>query len=146
MPKEFRVKKGYRIIISLIAILFCIAILRDTYKYFYYEFDSNTFQINLILAGCTLVLVFFALNSNSLIYRIFDDEIAIKSFLKKEKKYSISKIEVVEILSDRFSIIKIFFTDGKKITLMPIENETQFIEILEGKLKVLGRAWSFVRK
>ena len=146
MVKEFRVKKGYRTVISVIAILFCLALLRDAYLYFVNEIDSSSFQINFILTGCTLVLVFFALKSNYSIYRIVDDELAIRSFLKNEKHYSISKIEVVEILSDRFSIIKIFFSDEEKITLMPIDNESEFVGVLGEKLKVLGKAWSFVKK
>lgn len=146
MAKEFRVKKGYRIIISLIATLFCLALFRDAYIFFVNEISSRTLQVNLILIGCTLVMVFIALESNNLIYRIVYNEIEIRSFLKKNKHYSIFKIEVVEILSDRFPIIKIYFSDEKKITLMPIENESEFIGIIRKKLEVLGKAWSFVEK
>ena len=144
--KEFRVKKAYRIIISTIAMLFCLALLRDAYIYFAAGINSSSFQVNVILIGCTLVLAFIALKANFSIFRIVDNEIVISSFLRKDKHYPISKIEFVEFLSDRFSVIKIYFSNEEKITMMPIENENEFIEILNERLKVLGKTWSFMKK
>ena len=146
IAKEFRVKKSYRIIVNVIAILFCLALLRDAYIYFANEINSSSFQVNIILIGCTLVLAFIAIKSNFSVYRIVGNELIICSFPMKEKYYPISKIEIVELLSDRFPVIKIYFSNEEKIAIMPIENDNEFIEILSERLKILGKAWSFIKK
>ncbi len=146
ITKEFKAKKHYRIILSLIAMLFCMALLKDGYMYLLNGKSSSSVQVNLILIGCTLVLVFFALKSIVSTYRITDEELTVRSFLKKDRCYPISQIEVVELISERFAIIQLHFSDGKKAILEPIDNENEFIEILKEKLRITGKPWTFIKK
>ncbi len=144
--KKYKIKKTYRVTVTGIAILVSLSVLNDLYTSYTSRNSLHSFSIYMIWIGCALGLLYIAMKSNSLIYLITDDEIIVRSFLKIEKHYPLREISTIELHGILFPSIYIYLSTGKKITLLPIDDEKEFLSALTERLKKYGTAWTFIKR
>lgn len=146
MTRRYKVKRSYRLVITSAAVITSLPIFYDLFTFCLYGNQPYILSIFVILIGCSLILLYLAAESNSLTYLITDEEFIIKSFLKIEKHYPIREISTIELHGILFPSIYIYLSRGKKITLLPIDDEREFLSALTERQKKYGTAWTFIKR
>ena len=140
MTGRYKVKRSYRLIISSVALITGLPVFYDLFTFCLYGNQPYSLSTFVILIGCSSILLYLAAESNSLIYLITDEEFIVRSLLKIEKHYPLQEISTIELHGFLFPSIYIYLSTGKKITLLPIDDEKDFLFVLTERLKKYGTA------
>ena len=146
MTRRYKVKRSYRLVISSVALITSLPVFYDLFTFCLYGNQRYSLSTFVILIGCSSILLYLAAESNSLIYLITDEEFIVRSLLKIEKHHPIREISTIELHGVPFPSIYIYLSTGKKITLLPIDDEKEFLSALTERLKKYCSAWTFIKR
>jgi hypothetical protein len=124
-----------RIAVLLGLVIFCISFVGDIYSYFFEMPNEDIFAdlSSKLIIG--LVITYCAIGINRTQYEIKDKTLVVRSFLAKNKTINLSEIrEIKQVRAWPFFYTKIFFINGRKRNMLPIENRNEFIQIINQML------------
>ena len=132
--RKFNVTRLMRISVLLGLVIFCISFAGDIYVHFFEMPNEDIFpdlSIKLIIG---LGITYCAISINKTKYEIKDKTLIVSSFLVKDKIINLSEIrEIKQVRACPFFYTKIFFINGCKRNMLPIESRNAFIQIINQK-------------